>query len=621
MPFLDKTFIDELKKRFPDIETRVDVPWKELTTLGVGWRAPLVVEPNDDIPLSEFLKLCHKKRIKVLPVGAGSDLVGCGGDFHGIVLRLRHSYFTRVKVSHVHVTAGAGCMLNDFVVACAHNDLGGTEDLTGIPGTIGGALRLNAGRGTVAIGEFAEDLCGYDLKGRPWCASASSINWGYRRSSIPEDVVVTACIFKMIKKAPGEALEAIQKGLESRSDRYPAGRSAGCVFMNPPTGHGAGKLIDLSGCKGMSVGAALVSDKHANIIVNRNDATEKDFVELAIQVKRKVVEKTGVYLEPKVRFVNPDSGDRLASTPERISVAVLKGGDSRERPISLVSGDAVAKALREAGCRVAEYDIEKPVIPAGALKADVVFPVLHGGFGEDGTIQRVMEQKGVRFVGCGSDPSNVIMDKLKTKRLLAKHDIPTADYAVVTKTNTAFPSSLSLPVVVKPPLEGSTFGISIVKDLSKWDEALEKAFSCGASDVLVERFVKGIEVTAGLLDGEPLPIVEIKYPGETYDYDAKYTHQQGETQYLCPPQSLSAATQDQIKAIAKKAYKIFDGRDMLRVDMIVSEDDGVPYVLELNSIPGFTSSSLLPKAAAAAGVPFIQLCATLARLAYNRPAK
>ncbi len=618
MPHFDENFIESLKRRFPDLELQFDVPWRDITTLGVGWRVRLVVEPLDDLHLSEFLKFCHKDKIKLLVVGAGSDLVGSGGEFPGIVLRLRHNDFIRIKISHTHVTAGAGVSLYDLIVACAHNDLGGAEHLAGIPGTVGGALRLNAGRGGVSLGDFVDDLCGFDMKGAPWCSSASAIAWGYRRSSIPENVVITAAICRMKKTLPGESVERVRKVFEGYAGHYPFQRSAGCVFVNPPTGHGAGKLIDLAGCKGLSVGEAQVSDVHANFIVNNKEASEQDFIDLAIKVKRSVVEKSGIYLAPEVRFANPDSSRQLATTPKPLSVSVLKGGASRERGVSLESGGAVAKALRDAGYEVAEFDIDKPLLPSKAAKADVVFPVLHGGFGEDGSIQRVMEKKGVAFVGCGSEPSMVIIDKLKTKQLLVEQGISTAAYAVVTRSDLSFPRGLSLPVVVKPPLEGSTFGISIVKEASQWEKALEDAFACGTSEVLVERYIKGVEVTAGLLDGTPLPIVEIRYPGEMYDFDAKYTHQQGETMYLCPPETISLEKQEEIKRIAVKAYKAVGARHMLRVDMIVSDEDGIPYVLEMNSIPGFTSSSLLPKAAAAAGIPFIQLCGTLVQLAARR---
>jgi D-alanine-D-alanine ligase len=200
---------------------------------------------------------------------------------------------------------------------------------------------------------------------------------------------------------------------------------------------------------------------------------------------------------------------------------------------------------------------------------------------------------------------------------MEENEIPTACWAVIAPGATDFPEKLSLPVVVKPSAEGSTFGISIVKTMAEWEPALEKAGTFH-QPILVETYVKGIEITVGIVDGEAFPPVEIRYPGEMYDYDAKYTHALGETQYLCPPQSIDETIQGRAKEIALRFYRAIQARDMMRVDIIVVPGSGDMIVLEGNNIPGFTASSLLPKAAKQAGISFTRLCAKLISLALAR---
>ncbi|OGV52029.1 MAG: hypothetical protein A2017_05615 [Lentisphaerae bacterium GWF2_44_16] len=318
---------------------------------------------------------------------------------------------------------------------------------------------------------------------------------------------------------------------------------------------------------------------------------------------------------PEVCFVNEESRNKLASGP--VKVAVLKGGASSEREVSLISGKAVADSLRKAGYEVMEIDIKSLEITEEMKKADVVFPVLHGGFGEDGRIQKLMEDAGLSFVGCGSRACEHIMDKVVSKRLMDENSILNAPYAVLPAGEKAFPKNLKFPVVVKPPKEGSTFGISLVETTDGWEAALKESFEHDKSEALVEEYIEGTEITVGVVNGKALPVIEIRYPGKMFDYDAKYTHLKGETLYLCPPKSLSDEIQEKARDIAEKFYKAVNARDMVRVDMIVTAK-GPIYVLEGNSIPGFTESSLLPKSAKVAGMSFVALCSKLVKTALDR---
>ena len=301
---------------------------------------------------------------------------------------------------------------------------------------------------------------------------------------------------------------------------------------------------------------------------------------------------------------------------QKLNILLLKGGTSSEREVSLISGAEVAKALRSAGHTVEEYDIQKPEVTEAMRNADIVYPVLHGGFGEDGTLQKIMEEAGLKFVGCPSQACIDAMDKVVSKQIMDREGIRNAEYFVTDSVDTPFPESFGLPLIVKPPCEGSTFGLTLVESPEQWKGALELALKHDKV-ALVERYISGVEATVGIIDGKAVPVIEIRYPGKLYDYDAKYTHALGETEYICPPTGISEKAQNEAKDLALKFYHAVGARDMLRVDMIIDSEDKV-WILEGNTLPGCTPSSLLPKAAKIAGISFPEMCSSLARAAYNR---
>jgi D-alanine-D-alanine ligase len=618
MARLSKEKIYELQSIFPGLDLKFNVPWKNMTTAGIGGEIPVLAEPDDDIQLSSLLQHCSQKSIPVFILGEGSNVIGSDKPLSGIVIKLGKNDFKRIKISHVHVTAGAGVSLYNLVNTCAEAGLGGVSPLTGIPGTVGGAVRMNAGARGISMGMIVEDVCGFDGNGNHWKASGGEIKWDYRKTSIPEDVIILAVICRFVKVQSSSEKEKIKSEFQWRRESYPTGRSAGCAFRNPVPELSAGRLIDISGGKELSSGDAVVSDRHANFLINKGNATEKDFVDLMVKTRNSVFSSTGIFLNPEVRFANPESAKAVMSNPKAPTIALLKGGASSEREISLISASFVARALRDAGYNVNEIDIKKPEVTSEMRKADIVFPVLHGGFGENGEIQKALEDAGISYVGCDSIACGTAIDKILSKNLMIDESIPTAKFAILKRENKAFPANLKLPVVVKPPTEGSTVGISIVFDEKDWDPAVETAFKYSGDTVLVEQFIKGTEVTVGILGEQVLPLVEIRYPGKTYDFDAKYTHQQGETRYFCPPESLPPEVQEKSQEIALRFFKALGGRDLMRVDMIISEDDYSIYVLEANNLPGFTDSSLFPKAAKVAGYSFVELCAKLAQMALSR---
>jgi D-alanine-D-alanine ligase len=294
-----------------------------------------------------------------------------------------------------------------------------------------------------------------------------------------------------------------------------------------------------------------------------------------------------------------------------LNITVMYGGESAEREISIKSGTAVAKALASLGHNVMTVDPIDPdwVLPVGT---DVVFLALHGTFGEDGRIQEQLEKIGVPYTGCGVEASRIGFDKIETKRRCVRKNVPTPRYFVARSPNVEFPKDWKFPVVVKPARQGSSVGLQIVEKAEQWNIALIKALEFD-SEVLVEEFIKGKEVTVAILDETPLPIVEIRPKSGVYDYTSKYTV--GATEYICPA-NIDPVTAERIRTAALSVFRAVGARDYARVDLIVSDVN--PYVLEINTLPGMTETSLFPKAAAAAGISYPQLCEKMVELALRR---
>jgi D-alanine-D-alanine ligase len=300
---------------------------------------------------------------------------------------------------------------------------------------------------------------------------------------------------------------------------------------------------------------------------------------------------------------------------QHLKITVMLGGPSAEREVSLRTGAAVAKALRSLGHDVHELDPETPdwILPPNT---DVVFLALHGTYGEDGTVQSQLEQLGIPYTGCDAEASRIAFDKVLTKQRCAEAGVPTAKFVVVDSAKTPWPRGWAPPVVVKPVRQGSSVGLQFVERVEQWSEALHEALRYD-TQVLVEEKVDGREVTVGLLAGETLPAIEVRPKQGVLDYRNKYTP--GATEYFCPAPFDRAIT-ERIQTAALGAFRAIGGRDYARVDVMVRAS-GYPVVLEVNTLPGMTETSLLPKAAAAAGINYAMLCQRMVELALNRPGK
>ncbi|MFU8779527.1 MAG: D-alanine--D-alanine ligase [Kiritimatiellia bacterium] len=280
-------------------------------------------------------------------------------------------------------------------------------------------------------------------------------------------------------------------------------------------------------------------------------------------------------------------------------VAVLMGGISAERDISLRSGAAAAAGLRACGYAVTTMDLQSEhfTLPDGI---DVVFLALHGTFGEDGKIQALLDTKGIPYTGSGAVASRTAMDKAAAKLAWQRAGVPTAPFCVLSEGACV---SFPLPAVVKPVSQGSSIGVHLVREEGEWAAALADAFRYDAR-VMVEAYVPGRELTVGILDDEALPVVEIVAADGWYGFGAKYTP--GQTRYVVPAE-ISGQVARHLQKTALDAFRVLGCTGFGRVDFRLPPD-GDPMVLEVNTIPGLTETSLLPKAAAVAGICFGALC-------------
>ena len=287
-------------------------------------------------------------------------------------------------------------------------------------------------------------------------------------------------------------------------------------------------------------------------------------------------------------------------------VAVLLGGKSAEREVSLKSGGMVLKALRSRGVDAHAFDpSERDFDILKKEKFERAFIALHGRFGEDGTVQGILEWLGIPYTGSGVLASALAMDKLRTKRIWAAEKLPTPDYELLTKdTNLRIVARrLGLPIMVKPASEGSSIGMSKVRAAGDLEEAYALAVNYDRV-VIAERFIEGVELTGAILGEEALPLIRLETPRDFYDYDAKYVA--NDTRYILPC-GLDEATERTLRQLCLDAFHALGCRGWGRVDLMLDRAAN-PYLLEVNTAPGMTDHSLVPMAARAVGLSYEDLC-------------
>ena len=304
---------------------------------------------------------------------------------------------------------------------------------------------------------------------------------------------------------------------------------------------------------------------------------------------------------------------------KKVKVLVLMGGGGSEHEVSLSSGAEVVKNFDKEKYEIATMVMEKANVDIESIKkveTDVVFIAIHGGVGEDGTIQKMLENEGIKFVGCGSRASEIGIDKIKFKKLMRENNLPTTRSLEVVKgemVDLDEVKELGSKWVVKPATQGSSVGVTIVTDLDRLDAALETAFEYD-DRVLIEEFIEGMEVSCGVLgNNQPtaLPVIEIEPKNEFFDYEAKYT--QGKCDEIVPARLAEEVTA-KVQEYTLKVFELIGGRGFARVDFMV-KDNLEPKILEVNTIPGLTPTSLLPKEAAAVGISYPELLDKMVELA------
>ncbi len=309
-----------------------------------------------------------------------------------------------------------------------------------------------------------------------------------------------------------------------------------------------------------------------------------------------------------------------------MKVAVLKGGRSLERGVSLRSAARVVDALERLGHGVVELDVGSDLVERlTAERPEVAFIAMHGPGGEDGTVQELLEILGIPYTGPGVAACARCMDKVAAKHMLREAGVPTPDWFAFNETAFAelgaadaleeIGARLGFPLVVKPASQGSSLGVKFASEASELPAALVAAFSYGGR-VLLERFVEGRELAVGMIGSEPLPVVEvIPQESDAYDFEARY--EIGRTSFVCPAE-LDAETERAVTGVASSAYEVLACSGFSRVDLMLGGDG--PQVLEVNAIPGLTDTSLLPQAAEAAGIGFEPLVGRILDLAVERGA-
>jgi D-alanine-D-alanine ligase len=296
-------------------------------------------------------------------------------------------------------------------------------------------------------------------------------------------------------------------------------------------------------------------------------------------------------------------------------VAVLMGGPGSEREVSLATARGVSKALRSLGCKVVEVDVrdEHFDLPDDI---DLAFITIHGTFGEDGQVQRILDLRGIPYTGDGAEESELAFDKIRSKRKFRELGVTTPEWEVIQSGQRPM---LPLPLVIKPPRQGSTVGVVIAKTERELESAQAEATKYDR-ELLVEKFIPGRELTVGVLGEQVLPVLEIIPKGGFYDFNSKYPFlnpQAGASaEHVCPAKINPQKTRE-IQEMAIRAFRSLGLQVYGRVDIVFSEA-GDPFVLEVNTIPGMTEASLLPDAATAAGITYVDLCARIIALSRAR---
>jgi D-alanine-D-alanine ligase len=576
------------------------------TSWRVGGPADRLYIPSDKQDLCEFITALPDSE-PVFWLGLGSNLLVRDGGIRGTVIntRGRLKEMRLAEDGSVYVEAGVPCA--HVARFCAEQGLIGAEFLAGIPGTMGGALKMNAGAFGGETWNIVKQVEMINGAGKISLRHPPDFKVSYRSVKGFENEWFLSCRLQLQQGDAEASQQKIKVLLENRAKTQPTNQpSCGSVFKNPE-GDFAARLIERTGLKGLAIGGACVSAKHANFIVNTGNATAAEIEALIHYVQKQVKEYQGVELQTEVCMVGVGEKTRIdMSNPEKFGrVAVLMGGSAAERAVSLRSGAAVYEALKRKGVDAVAIDVTaSPIDALAGQKIDRVFNIIHGRGGEDGVLQGVLQVLGLPYTGSGVMASALTMDKLRTKLCWQGYGLVTPKWCLLQGENDLDEciEKLGFPVIVKPAQEGSSIGMSKAHTRDELMKALQVALEYRC-DVYAESWVTGKEYTVAILNGEALPVIRLETPNAFYDYEAKYNATT--TQYHCPC-GLDHEQEQSLQNLAVTAGKVAGVKGWARVDVFIDEA-GQYQLIEINTVPGMTDHSLVPMAARQAGIDFEEL--------------
>ncbi len=546
--------------------------------------------------------------VPVRALGACSNLIIRDGGLRGVTIRLARG-FSAIGVRPDGIVAGAAAL--DVTVAehAAHAGLAGLEFLSGIPGTIGGAITMNAGAYGAEIADVLDWVEIVTRSGERVRLTGNELGFGYRHASLPAECVV---IRARLRATPGDPSAIASRMAQIRASREATqpvrARTGGSTFRNPPDMK-AWELIDAAGGRGLTRGGAQVSDEALQLPHQhgrRDGRGHRGIGRGSSPPRVRRLRRQPLVGNPPHRCSCGQAGDRHMT----MRVAVLYGGISAEREVSLSSGSQVIAALREAGFDVQPIEVGHDlgaVIAALDPKPDVVFNALHGRFGEDGTIQGVLDWLEIPYTHSGVRASAMAMDKEAARAVFIAAGLPVARGRVVAPSELEVADPIARPYVVKPVNEGSSVGVEIIRegDNRRADIARNWRYNGAA---LVEEYIPGRELTVGVMGERALAVTEIVASHGFYDYESKYAD--GGSRHVVPAR-VHPETYARAMDIAVAAHRALGCRGASRADFRYDDTAGTPgrlVLLEVNTQPGLTPTSLLPEQAAHLGMSFPALC-------------
>jgi len=574
-----------------------------LTTWKMGGKAERLYRPKNLEDLKKFLKKLDQDfpNQPLTFLGMGSNVLIRDGGIKGTVV-LTQGGLMDLSCDGELIRAEAGVASAQVARFAAKYNLTQGEFLAGVPGSIGGALIMNAGAFGGETWKWVSQIEVINRQGEVSLKNPSDFKPQYRQvDGLKKDEWFIAGIFKFEAGDGQEGLEKIKALLAKRAETQPTGEPCcGSVFRNPP-GNFAAKLIESCGLKNFKLGGMQISQKHANFFINTGDAKASEAEELIKLVQERVLNTHGIALHPEVKFI----GEEIKQTPFG-KVGVLMGGNSAEREISLRSGKGVLQALINLGIDAHGIDVGEDIVEKlQKEKFDRVFNVLHGPLGEDGTINGLLKFLKIPVTGSNVLGSALSMDKIRTKQIWQALKLPTAPYFLLEDnfSESELADNLGFPMAIKPIYEGSSIGVHKVTEFSGIRRAYEEAKKYGP--VMAEKWILGKEFSVPIVGEQVLPSIYIQPEKnkDFYDYEAKYILKT--TQYHCPS-GLDDAKESEIQALAHSAFKALGCSGWGRVD-VMQDFLGDFYLMEINPAPGMTETSLVPKAAKQFGLSYEQV--------------